>query len=81
MFSGKDKGVADVRLRMREYGGVPIVAAQGAILADGSSYLHKDLEYFSSPIPEKTDIWIEASVNQDNLDISSGFTLILEKIK
>jgi len=78
-FSGQNRGVAQVRLKIREYGSVPIVAGQGSILADGTSFIHRDLEYFSSPIPEKTDIWIEANADTNNLSITSGFTLVVEK--
>lgn len=78
-LANKDRGISNIKMHKREYGGVPVTIAQSTILADGSSFAERNLPFFSNPIPEKTDIWITADVSVDNLAIAAGFDILCVK--
>ena len=77
-LSKKGNASTEVKGKVRPFGGVFQVAEWYAINATGSSYVYRDFENLSRPIPEKSDVVISADSDTNNTGVSAGFSMIIE---
>ena len=76
-IANKKEAAIALRMKMRALGSVFQVKGELAINARGTGVILRDYKIPQGPIPEKTDIFIEASSGTDNVGIAAGFDIIL----
>ena len=77
-LSKKGTASSEVKGKVRPFGGVFQVAEWYGVNATGSSYVFRDFENLSRPIPEKSDVVISADSDTNNTGVSAGFSMIIE---
>lgn len=78
-LSGKQSGTSEVRFMQREFGGVWQVKEEFAITSTGSSYVQRNYKVPKNTIHGCADVMVMADSDINNLGVSAGFDLILEK--
>jgi hypothetical protein len=74
------KGTAssEIKGRVRPFGGVFQTAEWFAVNARGSSYVYRNFENLSRPIPEKSDVVFTADSDTNNTGVAAGFSMIIQ---
>lgn len=74
------KGAAssEVKGNVRPFGGVFQTAEWYAVNSTGSSYVYRNFENLSRPIPEKSDVVISADSSTNDVGIAAGFSMIIQ---